>query len=208
MPRPRVTCAVAGTDDANSGPRMISAPSSSACWDGLLRALRAAAVILDQKLDIGIEEFRQRHLGGFLHRFRRDGRIARRRQRQNQTDLDLPGTDRNRLLRRSRGIVRGLRTERIGKLAQALLHARASAKHRRAQNQAKRGPPGCLRTRNPGLVEDLVFDWLSWLSEPAQVETWHRTGPPSYLFSWPTLTRPDVALPTYQEGGFRHIVGE
>src|ERR1700692_849768 len=32
MPRPRATCAVAGTDDANSGPRMISAPSSSACW--------------------------------------------------------------------------------------------------------------------------------------------------------------------------------
>src|SRR5882724_7117654 len=31
MPRPRATCAVAGTDNANSGPRMISAPSSSAC---------------------------------------------------------------------------------------------------------------------------------------------------------------------------------
>src|SRR5579864_3265143 len=31
MPRPRATCAVAGTDDANSGPKMISAPSSSAC---------------------------------------------------------------------------------------------------------------------------------------------------------------------------------
>src|SRR3984957_4201879 len=32
MPRARVLCAVAGTDSANSGPRMISAPSSSACW--------------------------------------------------------------------------------------------------------------------------------------------------------------------------------
>src|SRR5271169_6291851 len=31
-PRGRVSCAVAGTDNANSGPRMISAPSSSACW--------------------------------------------------------------------------------------------------------------------------------------------------------------------------------
>src|SRR5580704_17674241 len=31
-PRPRASCAVAGTDAANSGPRMISAPSSSACW--------------------------------------------------------------------------------------------------------------------------------------------------------------------------------
>ena len=32
MPRARVSCAVAGTEAANSGPRMISAPSSSACW--------------------------------------------------------------------------------------------------------------------------------------------------------------------------------
>src|SRR5437016_4128037 len=31
-PRARVSCADAGTDNANSGPRMISAPSSSACW--------------------------------------------------------------------------------------------------------------------------------------------------------------------------------
>src|SRR3984957_9961591 len=31
MPRARVLCAVAGTDSANSGPRMISAPSSTAC---------------------------------------------------------------------------------------------------------------------------------------------------------------------------------
>src|SRR5262245_32058017 len=31
-PFPRATCALKGTDAANSGPRMISAPSSSACW--------------------------------------------------------------------------------------------------------------------------------------------------------------------------------
>src|SRR6476646_9995114 len=30
-PRVRASCAVAGTDNANNGPRMISAPSSSAC---------------------------------------------------------------------------------------------------------------------------------------------------------------------------------
>src|SRR3954471_20911746 len=30
-PRARVSCAAAGTDTANNGPRMISAPSSSAC---------------------------------------------------------------------------------------------------------------------------------------------------------------------------------
>src|SRR3954465_5690478 len=31
-PRARVSCAAAGTDTANNGPRIISAPSSSACW--------------------------------------------------------------------------------------------------------------------------------------------------------------------------------
>src|SRR6476660_4391726 len=31
-PRARASCAVAGTEAANSGPRTISAPSSSACW--------------------------------------------------------------------------------------------------------------------------------------------------------------------------------
>src|SRR5205823_10334655 len=31
-PRARVSCADAGTDNANSGPSTISAPSSSACW--------------------------------------------------------------------------------------------------------------------------------------------------------------------------------
>src|SRR5258708_14474767 len=31
-PLARVSCAAAGTEEANSGPRMISAPSASACW--------------------------------------------------------------------------------------------------------------------------------------------------------------------------------
>src|SRR5881394_4182848 len=31
-PRVRVSCAVEGTETANSGPKMISAPSASACW--------------------------------------------------------------------------------------------------------------------------------------------------------------------------------
>jgi hypothetical protein len=64
----------------------------------LLRALRAAAVILDQKLDIRILEFRQRHLGRVLHRLRGDAGIAGGREWQDQADLDLPGADRKRLL--------------------------------------------------------------------------------------------------------------
>ena len=67
----------------------------------LARALRAAAVVLDQKLDVRILEFRQRHLGGVLHRQRRDAGIAGRRQRQDQSDFHLPGADRERLLRRT-----------------------------------------------------------------------------------------------------------
>ena len=64
------------TDCANSGPRMISAPSSSACCAACLRALRRAAVVLHQQLDVGVLEFGERHLGGVLHRLRRDAGIA------------------------------------------------------------------------------------------------------------------------------------
>ena len=47
---------------------------------------------------LGLLEFRQRHLGGVFHRLRGDAGIARRRQRQDQADLDLAVTDRLRLL--------------------------------------------------------------------------------------------------------------
>ena len=73
---------------------MISAPSPApaGCPAG---ALRAAAVVLDQELDVRILEFRQRHFGGVLHRLRGDAGIARGRERQDQADLDLPGADRS-----------------------------------------------------------------------------------------------------------------
>ena len=109
----------------------------------LARALRTAGVILDQKLDIGILEFRQRHLGGVLHGLRGDAGIAGGRQRQDQSHLDLPGARNERLLNRSRGT--RLRTERIGKRAQALLHARAGPEQGCAEDQANRRPPGCPR---------------------------------------------------------------
>src|SRR6185437_6598447 len=47
---------------------------------GLARALRIAAVILDQKLDVWILEFRERHLGGVLHGLRGHAGIGRRRR--------------------------------------------------------------------------------------------------------------------------------
>ena len=62
---------------------------------------RQAVVVLDQELDIGILEFRQRHLGGILHRLGGDAGIAGSRQRQDQADLDLAGADRERLLGRA-----------------------------------------------------------------------------------------------------------
>ena len=95
------------------------------------------AVILDQKLDVRVLEFRQRHLGRVLHRLRGDAGVARRRKRQDEPDLDLPGADRKRLLLRSRGAcIR--RAERIGKIA----GAGARAKQRRAEDKANRRPPG------------------------------------------------------------------
>jgi hypothetical protein len=66
--------------------------------------LRAAAVILDQELDVGILELGQRHFGGVLHRLPGNAGIAGGRQRQDQADLDLPGADRERLLLRTGGI--------------------------------------------------------------------------------------------------------
>ena len=47
---------------------------------------------------IGILEFGQRHLRGIFHRLCGNAGIACGRQRQDQSDLDLPGADRDRLL--------------------------------------------------------------------------------------------------------------
>jgi hypothetical protein len=111
--------------------------------------LRIAAVILDQKLDVRILKFRQRHLGGILHRLRGDAGIARGRQRQDQSHLDLPVTGNERLLRRP-GRTRLRRTERIGELAHTLGNvAGASPKQGRAENQANRRPPGYPRRLRP-----------------------------------------------------------
>jgi len=100
-----------------------------------LRALRTAGIVLDQKLDIGILEFRQRHFGGVLHRLRGNPGVTRSRQRQEQPDLDLTAADRQRLLGRAGRSWRRaglLRTEWIGELAKALLNPGAGTKQRRA----------------------------------------------------------------------------
>src|SRR5262249_5688285 len=55
----------------------------------LLRAGGAAGVVLDQELKVRIAEFGERQLGGIAHRLRREPRIAARRKRQNESDLDL-----------------------------------------------------------------------------------------------------------------------
>ena len=106
----------------------------------LLRALRAAAVILDQKLDVRILEFRQRHLGRVLHRLRGDAGIAGGRERQDQADLDLPGADRERLLLRACGSLGLGRSERVRNLA-----AGAGAEQRRSENKTDRRPAGRSR---------------------------------------------------------------
>ena len=133
----------------------------------LLGALRVAAIVLDQELDVGVLEFRQRHLGGILHRLRGNAGIARRRQWQDQADLDLAVAGDRRLLRRSRGARRLRITERIGELTKTLLHAGAGPEQGRAEDQANRRPPGC--TRGSGT--------------PAQVVSELMRAPPSCLFS-------------------------
>jgi len=61
---------------------------------GGLCALRGAAIVLHQELDVGIAEFGERHLGGIAHRLRRKACIAGTRERQDERDLDLTGADR------------------------------------------------------------------------------------------------------------------
>ena len=144
----------------------------------LLRALRAAAIILDQELDVGILEFRQRHFGGILHRLRGDTGISRRRQRQNQAYLDLPRPNRKWLLLRA-GRLRALRTE----LAEALLHARTCAEQGRAEEEAQRSPPGSPKIRRLGF--ERPHHHISFLDRP---------------------NRRDVHSPGIRRGRFRHIV--
>ena len=172
MPRVRVSCAVAGTEPANSGPRMISLPSSSACWVACCAPCGVRAVILDQELDVGILEFGQRHLGRVLHRLRGDAGVAGGRERQQHPDLDLPGADRERLLRRSgRSGVLG-RSERV-------LRAGARAKQGRAENEADRRPPGRSRQpriRRSRLAIERAYHRLSSLDRPPSARTSSHSG--------------------------------
>ena len=59
----------------------------------LLRAGRAAAVVLHQKLDVGIVELAERELGRVAHRLRGHAGISGCAERQDQSDLDLALTD-------------------------------------------------------------------------------------------------------------------
>ncbi len=77
------------------------------------RGFGGAAVVFHQELDIGIVEFRNRHLGGIAHRLAGDAGIARRRQRQDQAGLDLAGAD-GRARRRLRALRRRRRRQVLG----------------------------------------------------------------------------------------------
>ena len=72
------------------------------------RAVRIAAIVLDQQLDVRIVEFGEREFGGVLHRLRREPGIAGRRQRQDQRDLDLASADLAAGLRRRGQAIRPL----------------------------------------------------------------------------------------------------
>ena len=85
---PRATDAAAATDCAKSGPRISSAPSEIACARRGARAVRRAAVVLDQDLDAGGLEFAEREVGGVPEVLRDLAGIAGRRQRQEQRDPD------------------------------------------------------------------------------------------------------------------------
>jgi hypothetical protein len=102
----------------------------------------AAAVVLHQELDVGVVEFRQRHLGGIAHGLRRHRRVAAARQGQDEPGLDLAFPD----------IARGLRG-RAGRGAGEIAHARAAGQQEEGRQGGQprrwhaRGP------RPPGLPD-------------------------------------------------------
>ena len=69
----------------------------------LLRAGSSAPVVLDDELNIRAVEFRKCHLGGVAHGLRSHSGVPGRRERQDETGLDLAGADIGRRLRRSAG---------------------------------------------------------------------------------------------------------
>ncbi len=141
----------------------------------LLRALRAAAVILDQKLDVGILEFRQRHLGGVLHRLRGDAGIAGGRQRQDQADLDLPGADRERLLLRP-GRSGDLRAEPELRLCCTPEQAPSRGAPRIRPTAVRRVAPGSRWIRRSRLAIERAHHRLSSLDRPRSART-SASGP-------------------------------
>ena len=62
---------------------------------GRPRAVRRAGIVLHQQLNAGVGvKFRERHLRRVAHRLTGEAGIAGRRQRQNERNLDLAGTER------------------------------------------------------------------------------------------------------------------
>jgi hypothetical protein len=143
----RATCATAGTDCANSGPRMISAPSSTPAARPAARPA-GVPVVLDQELDVRILEFGQRHLGGVLHRLRGEPALPAAESGRIRPTLTRR-CQRSRLLRRP-AVPARRRAERIGELAEALLHAGAGRRAAARRAAAKRAPPGRARRLGPG----------------------------------------------------------
>src|SRR6188472_3047273 len=124
-PRVRVSCAVEGTESANSGPRMISAPSASACWVPWLAPCGLPPSSLIRSWTFGFWNSASAISAAFFI--------------DCAATPALPAADRERLLWRAGGTCLWLRrTERAGKLAKTLLHAGAGAKQRRAENEADR----------------------------------------------------------------------
>src|SRR5437764_194890 len=93
--------------------RLRSSPAApSACTSGvtasavsgmkMASACRAAPIVLDQELQVRTVEFGERQFRGVLHRLRRKARVAGRRKRQDEPDLDLARADRGPGLRGGR----------------------------------------------------------------------------------------------------------
>ena len=194
MPRARVSCAVAGTEAANSGPRMISAPSASACWVTCCAPCGLPPSSLIRSWMFGFWNSASAISAAFFIDCAATPALPAAESGRIRPTLTCPlptasGCCCGPAGPSGWGEPNGLET---------LLHAGAGAEQRRAENKTDRRPPGRSRRpriRRSRLAIERAYHLVSSLDRPPSARIpafWAKAPEP--------LLNPDA--------GFRHIVDE
>ena len=123
------------------------------------RRLGGTAVILHQKLDVGRIEFGERHFRRVAHRLAGNAGIAAGRQRQDESNLDLAGSNRRRRAALPCSAAAGARYE--GGISLEDWNCRNSRQERQpawpASRQASGAATACRRTPEPAIPRPRRF---------------------------------------------------